>query len=163
MADTSRSRASVGTERKLLAPDGVRPVGGSAALTFQVLGPLRVWRDGVEIDTGLRQQNHLLAVLLIHAHRPVSTAELIEFGGGDSRPTAGLNMVQKYVGTLRRLLDPDLSAGEPGSYLHRRSGGYQFDAGQVELDLAEFRQFVGLARVAVEAQRLEEGVDAYEE
>ncbi|MEV4510151.1 AAA family ATPase [Dactylosporangium sp. NPDC049525] len=134
-----------------------------AALTFQVLGPLRVWRDGVEVDAGPRQQAHLLALLLLQAGRPVSTAELIDLVWDDGAPTSALNIVQKYIGTLRRLLEPDLSARAPGSYVHRRGGGYQFDVSRVALDLTEFRQLLGLARAALDANRLEEGLDAYEQ
>ncbi|MFI6763841.1 AAA family ATPase [Micromonospora sp. NPDC050417] len=167
MADASPSRRSLGTEPTLVVPATAgpvaRPMGGAASLTFQVLGPLRVWRDGVEVDTGSRQQTYLLALLLTHAGRPISASELISLIWDDSMPTSALNIVHKYVGTLRRLLEPNLSARAPGSYLHRRSSGYQFDDSQVALDLTEFRQLLGLARAALDADQLEEGVDAYEE
>src|SRR5262249_29843357 len=41
--------------------------------------------------------------------------------------------------------------------------GYQFDDSQVSLDLTEFRQLLGIARAALDADRIEEGVDAYEQ
>ncbi|GAB1818258.1 AAA family ATPase [Herbidospora sp. RD11066] len=132
-------------------------------LTVQVLGPLRVWRDGVEVDTGPRQQTYLLALLLLRAGRPVSSSELIDLVWDDGMPTSALNIVHKYVGTLRRLLEPDLPARSPGSYLHRRNNGYQFDDGQVALDLAEFRRLLGQAREAVDAERLDDAVVAYAE
>jgi len=159
----SRSRPSAGGEPTLAVPAGADPDGGAAALGFQVLGPLRVWRDGVEIDTGPPQQTYLLALLLMRAGRPVSAAELIGLVWDDDMPTSALNIVQKYVGALRRLLEPNLSTRNPGSYLHRRGGGYQFDVSRVALDLAEFRQLLGLARAAVDAGRLEDGVDAYDQ
>ena len=162
MADASPSRRSVGTEPTLVVPAAL-PGGGAAALTVQVLGPLRVWRDGVEVDTGPRQQTYLLALLLMRAGRPVSAAELINLVWDDSMPTSAMNIVQKYVGALRRLLEPNLPARAPGSYLHRRGSGYQFDDSRVALDLTEFRRLLGLARAALDADRFEEGVDAYEE
>ncbi|MFD0745546.1 AAA family ATPase [Phytohabitans flavus] len=167
MAEASASRRSVETEPTLAVPAAAGPVagpgGGGASLTVQVLGPLRVWRDGVEVDTGPRQQTYLLALLLMRAGRPVSPSELIDLIWDDSMPTSALNIVQKYVGTLRRLLEPDLPARAAGSYLHRRSGGYQFGDSHVALDLTEFRQLLGLARAALDAQRFEEGADAYGE
>jgi hypothetical protein len=76
MVDASRSRRSVGSEPTLGVPAAAGiaagPEGGAAPLTVHVLGPLRVWRDGVEVDTGPRQQTHLLALLLMRAGRPVS-------------------------------------------------------------------------------------------
>ncbi|MFC7650149.1 winged helix-turn-helix domain-containing protein [Streptosporangium lutulentum] len=74
-----------------------------------------MWRDGVEIDTGPRQQTYLLALLLMRAGRPVSSSELIDLVWDDRMPTSALNIVQKYVGTLRRLLEPNLPARAPGS------------------------------------------------
>jgi len=162
MTDASRSRRSVESEPTDAAVGTeTRPDGGAASLTFQVLGPVRVWRDDVELDIGPRQQSYLLALLLMHMGGPVSTAKLIDLIWDDSPPTSAVNIVQKYIGTLRRLLEPNLSARAPGSYLHRRSSGYQFEVGRVALDLREFRRFLGLARAALDAQRIEEGVDAY--
>jgi hypothetical protein len=46
-------------------------------LRLEVLGPLRLWRDGVELDPGSGQQPLLLALLLARAGRPISTTELI--------------------------------------------------------------------------------------
>ncbi|GAB1817633.1 BTAD domain-containing putative transcriptional regulator [Herbidospora sp. RD11066] len=132
-------------------------------LTVQVLGPLRVWRDGVEIDTGPRQQTYLLALLLMRAGRPVSSSELLDLVWDDNLPTSATNIVQKYVGALRRLLEPDLPARAPGSYLHRRGGGYQFDDGGVTLDLAEFRRLLALARTATADHRFADAADAYED
>ncbi|AWS40301.1 AAA family ATPase [Streptosporangium sp. 'caverna'] len=166
MADASPSRRSIGTEPTPVVPAAApvaRPGDGAASLTVQVLGPLRVWRDGVEVDTGPRQQTYLLALLLMHVGRPVSSSELIDLVWDDKMPTSALNIVQKYVGTLRRLLEPNLPARAPGSYLHHRSSGYQFDDSHVALDLTEFRRLLGLARAALDAHRFEEGADAYEE
>ncbi|WP_184982980.1 ATP-binding protein [Sphaerisporangium rubeum] len=145
------------------APHVDRPEGGGGSLAVQVLGPLRVWRDGVEVDTGPRQQAYLLAVLLMRAGRPVSSSELIDLVWGDAMPASALNLVQKYVGALRRLLEPDLPARASGTYLHRRNNGYQFDDSGVALDLTEFRRLLGLARAARDAERFEEGAEAYKE
>ena len=167
MADASPSRRGVGTVPAPVAPVVPSPTavldGDAGSLTFQVLGPLRVWRDGVELDTGPRQQTYLLALLLIRAGRPVSTSELIDLIWDDEMPTSALNIVQKYVGSLRRLLEPNLPARAPGHYIHRRSSGYQFDESHVALDLTEFRQLLGLARAALDVDQIEEGVSAYEE
>ncbi|WP_327002260.1 winged helix-turn-helix domain-containing protein [Dactylosporangium sp. NBC_01737] len=75
-------------------------------MRLQVLGPLRVWRDGVELDTGPRQQAYLLALLLARVGRPISASELIDLIWGDGVPSSALNVIHKYVGALRRLLEP---------------------------------------------------------
>ncbi|WP_239166087.1 ATP-binding protein [Actinoplanes italicus] len=114
-------------------------------LRFQVLGPVRLWRDGTEVDTGPRQQALLLTLLLTRVGRPVGTAELIDLMWGEQAPTSALNVIQKYVGALRRVLEPRLPAREDGAYLHRRGNGYLFTAGAGTLDLVSFREHVAAA------------------
>src|SRR4051812_38080408 len=93
-------------------------------LHAQILGPLRLWRDGVELNTGPRQQTYLLALLLAREGRPTSTDELVDLIWGDDAPASAINTLHKYVGALRRLLEPNLPARETGSYLFRRGNGY---------------------------------------
>ena len=83
------------------------------ALRLEVLGPLRIWRDGVELDPGPRQQAYLLALLLARAGRPTSTAELVDLIWGEDAPASALNVIHKYVGALRRLLEPALARADP--------------------------------------------------
>jgi DNA-binding SARP family transcriptional activator/tetratricopeptide (TPR) repeat protein len=93
----------------------------------------------------------------------VSTSQLIDLIWGDDMPRSAMNIVQKYVGALRKVLEPTLPARAAGSYIHRHSSGYRFDPGEVTLDLAEFRELVSLGRAAVADQRAEEAVAAYEQ
>ena len=115
-------------------------------LRVQVLGPLRLWRDGVELDSGPPQQAYLLALLLVRAGRPISTSELIDLIWGDDVPASAVNILQKYVGSLRRLLEPAVPARESGSYLQRRGNGYLFAANPDVLDVVRFRQLVEAGR-----------------
>ena len=124
----------------------------SNRLRLQILGPLRVWRDGVEVDPGPRQQAHLLALLLARQGHQTSISDLIEMMWGQDPPASALNVIHKYVGSLRRLLDPRLPPREPGSHLLRRGNGYVLEAGSDVLDLARFRELVGESAVALAAQ-----------
>lgn len=133
------------------------------AVRLQILGPLRVWRGDVELDPGPPQQAYLLALLLARAGWPVSQAELIDLIWGEDVPASAANTIQKYVGALRRLLEPALSAREAGSYLRRRVGGYEFVAGPGALDLVIFRRLVGAARSALAQGDREAGLDRYVE
>lgn len=132
-ADTGRAASPTAAAR---GPVGVR---------LQILGPLRVWRDGVELDAGPQQQAKLLAVLLARAGRPTTTAELTEVIWGQTPPPSALNTIQRYVGALRRLLEPALPARGAGSFLHRRGAAYVCVAGPDTLDLADFRELVDKA------------------
>ncbi|MEU6379169.1 AAA family ATPase [Streptomyces sp. NPDC046909] len=132
-----------------------------ATLKLQVLGPLRVWRDGVELDAGPPQQAYLLAILLARAGEPVSTSELVNLIWAEDVPASAVNILQKYVGALRRLLEPALPAREPGSYLQRRGGTYLFVADSETLDIVRFRELLDAARSDVEEQDLAAALDRY--
>ena len=132
-------------------------------LRIQVMGPLRVWRGDVELDAGPRQQQYLLALLLVRAGRPVSMADLINLVWGSDPPATAVNVIQKYVGALRRMLEPDLPARSAGTYLLRHGTGYRFAAGPERLDLVTFRRLVAAARVSTAAGRPDEALDRYGE
>ncbi|MBE1585390.1 ATP-binding protein [Nonomuraea angiospora] len=149
----------------------IPPIGGGgedrsaagSSLIFRILGPLRLWRDGVELHAGPRQQAFLLALLLAREGRPISTDELIDLVWVDDPPASALNVIHKYVGSLRRLLEPALSARDSGSYLKRRGNGYLFTAGAAMLDLVVFRDLVEAAGTALAEERHEEALDSYAE
>ncbi|WP_198169431.1 ATP-binding protein [Herbidospora daliensis] len=136
-------------------PDGRGP------LRLRILGPLRLWRDGAELDAGPRQQAQLLALLLARAGRPITTRELIDLLWGDDAPASALNIIQKYVGALRRLLEPALPARAAGGYLHRRGDAYVFEAGPGALDLVDFRRHLVAARTDLAARSPDTALDHY--
>jgi DNA-binding SARP family transcriptional activator/tetratricopeptide (TPR) repeat protein len=129
----------------------------------QILGPLRLWRDGAEVNTGPRQQTYLLGLLLARQGRPTSTDELVDLIWGDEAPASALNTLHKYVGALRRLLEPNLSAREIGSYLFRRGNGYLFTAEPNELDLVSFRKLVAAANIELSKNHTDAALDCYVE
>ncbi|WP_326626770.1 AAA family ATPase [Nonomuraea fuscirosea] len=127
------------------------------SLRLEILGPPRIWRDGVERDPGPRQQAYLLAVLLARAGQPVSTADLIDLIWEDDVPASAINLIHKYMGALRRVLEPGLPARDTGAYLHRRGNSYLCTAGPGTLDLIAFRELVATART----ERPEEALGHY--
>jgi DNA-binding SARP family transcriptional activator len=151
------------SSRSLGVTDVAVPVGPVSSLRLQILGPLRLWRDDVELDTGPRQQAYLLALLLAREGRPTSAGELIELIWDEEAPVSALNVIHKYVGALRRLLEPNLSAREAGSHLSRRGNGYLFAAGPAGLDLVAFRELVDAAGADLAEHRREAALDAYVE
>ncbi|MGV9212221.1 BTAD domain-containing putative transcriptional regulator [Micromonospora sp. RB23] len=122
---------------------------------------MRLWRDGVELDVGPRQQGRLLALLLARAGRPVSAGDLIELVWGEDAPASASNVIHKYVGALRRLMEPSLPLRAPGSYLRRHGGGYLFTPAPGSLDLFRFRELVGAARAKLTAGDRHAALDHY--
>jgi DNA-binding SARP family transcriptional activator len=133
------------------------PMNGEPAanlLRFEILGVVRAFRDGRQLDLGPAKQRAVLAVLLLNPGRPVPTHRIVDAVWGDDPPENGTNVVQKYVAGLRRALDPDRSPRTPGELLALTDGGYVLRASS--LDAEDFRN--GLARADAErrAGRLEE-------
>lgn len=120
-------------------------------LRLQVLGPLRVWRGDVEVNPGAHQQALLLAILLAQHGRPVSTSHLIEALWGAEPPTSALNVIRKYVGGLRRILQPELAAREEGLFIRRRGTRYLFTADAQIVDVAAFQADLALGKAASRA------------
>jgi hypothetical protein len=133
-------------------------------LRVQILGPLRVWRDGREVDAGPRQQRGVLAFLAARAGNPVTVTEMIDLLWGEDPPPSAVNAVHRYVGALRRVLDPTIEARSPGRWLVRHGPGYRLGVAQENLDLAAFRHAADAARSSVrdgdEATSLERYVEA---
>ncbi|GIG92308.1 hypothetical protein Pen02_72440 [Plantactinospora endophytica] len=139
------------------------PPADADPVRLRILGPLRMWRGAAELDPGPRQQAYLLALLLARVGQPITTSELTGLIWGDDVPTSALNVIQKYVGALRRLLEPAISVREAGSYLHRRGNAYLFSAGPGMLDLVAFRELLDAARGALARQHPETAFEHYVE
>ncbi|MFI1990852.1 ATP-binding protein [Actinoplanes sp. NPDC020271] len=134
---------------------------GGDGLSLWILGPLRIWRDGAEVPIPPRHQAHLLALLLARAGRSTSTDELIDLLWQHEPPVSAVNALHRYVGALRRLLEPGLPARAAGSYLTRRGSGYLIEAGPGTLDLIAFRRLVSAAAESRAAGCPEAALDAY--
>ncbi|WP_234544835.1 AfsR/SARP family transcriptional regulator [Streptomyces shenzhenensis] len=128
---------------------------------FCVLGPVRAWRAGAELPLGPRQQRLVLAALLARAGRPVSLTELVALLWEEDPPRSAVNAVHRYVGVLRRLLEPGLPARAPGTWLVRQGGGYLLRVGPDQLDLLAFRASLRRARAAVTAGSMQEAVSCF--
>lgn len=113
-------------------------------LRFEVLGELRVRRDGVELDLGPARQRAVLAVLVAYAPEPVSTDRIVAAVWPDGPPANGPNVVQKYVSALRRVLEPDRAV------LERTAAGYRLLVG--ETDAGRALALVARARSAPPAE-----------
>lgn len=122
------------------------------AVRIQLLGPVRAWRDAVELDLGGPQQRAVLALLAAAsaAGQRVSGSELADGLWGEQPPASADNVIQTYLKRLRRLLEPDRPARNPSRLLRRVAGGYLLDQSSIDVDVARFH---GLVAAAMDAQR----------
>ncbi len=111
-------------------------------MRFAVLGPLTVTRDGIEIVVSSPVHRVLLAMLLLHANKPVSADLLVEAIWDGAPPATAKASLHNHVMRLRRTFS---AAGER---LVTRAPGYQLEVGAEELDLDRFTRLRESGRVA---------------
>ncbi|SMD07870.1 BTAD domain-containing putative transcriptional regulator [Kibdelosporangium aridum] len=88
-------------------------------LRVQVLGPVSVVEDEVELKLGPPRQRAVLAVLAVRAGQVVSRAELIEAVWGQAAPSSAASAVYLYISNLRKLLGKDVLASADNGYTLR--------------------------------------------
>nr|WP_260329192.1 BTAD domain-containing putative transcriptional regulator [Actinoplanes lutulentus] len=116
---------------------------------FSVLGPVRAWRAGSELDPGPPQQRAVLAMLLLRGGAWVELDDLVAGLWGDQPPARAIGTLRTYISRLRRLLSADRS----GDLIVTTDGGYRMSVGDTELDLDWFHGLVGKAtRAAAESR-----------
>ncbi|MDQ1039029.1 DNA-binding SARP family transcriptional activator [Streptomyces sp. V3I8] len=123
------------------------------ALRFSVLGPLRAWRRATELSPGPPKQRSVLALLLVQAGRPVPLEQILDALWDDDPPDHAVNVVHRHVGSLRRLLEPELTQRAAARVLVRAGGGYRLNVADEALDLLEFRKLREAAHTAATAGR----------
>jgi DNA-binding SARP family transcriptional activator len=129
-------------------------------LRVGVLGPLRVWRDQRVVDLGPVQQRVVFAVLALQAGPPVGRQQMIKPVWGEAVPRNAVNLVQRHVSGLRRMLEPDRPSHAPSDLLTWTDAGYQLTVPAGALDLQVFEAELGRARAAQAAGQLREAAGA---
>jgi DNA-binding SARP family transcriptional activator/class 3 adenylate cyclase/energy-coupling factor transporter ATP-binding protein EcfA2 len=121
-------------------------------LDFRILGPLQVLDDnGRPLALGGAKQRSLLAVLLLHAGRVVSTDRLIDELWGEDPPDTARGVLQVYVANLRKVLDPARPRRAASSLLKSQPPGYLLDLAAHAFDLARFEWLTAEGRAALAA------------
>lgn len=77
-------------------------------LRFSILGPVRVWRDGDELEIGSPQQRLVLAVLLLAEGRTVGHDHLLDAVWGEYRPRTAMGTLRTYISRLRSALGAEV-------------------------------------------------------
>ncbi|RKS75691.1 transcriptional regulator [Motilibacter peucedani] len=117
-------------------------------MLYRLLGPLEVVHDGVAIDLGAPKQRAVLAALLLHRGRVVSTDRLVESVWGDEAPPSAVPSLQVHVSNLRRVLRDGHGGSAP---VERRQPGYVLTVDDAQVDVARFTAAADAARHHVDA------------
>jgi DNA-binding SARP family transcriptional activator/Tfp pilus assembly protein PilF len=127
---------------------------------FLLLGPLRMWRGETAVDLGPLQQRVVLAVLALQVGRPVSRQQVINAVWGQTPPRNAVNLVQRHVSGLRRVLEPDRLERARYGMLAWTDAGYLLTLPAGALDLDEYERELRNARAARTAGHLAEAAEA---
>lgn len=114
---------------------------------FELLGPVRGWRDGVELRLGAPQQRALLAMLLLAGGRQVPLEALVDGLWGQDVPRAATGTVRTYISRLRSHLETPRADG-PSVMIASVGDGYVLEPGSFVLDVDVFQTRLAEARAA---------------
>ena len=119
-------------------------------MEFKLLGPLEVWDDlRGSFLLGSGKQRALLALFLLHCNEVVSSPRLIDELWEDHPPDTAANVLQVYIGQLRKLLEPARAQGSASEFILSRPGGYLLRVAPGQLDLERFQELLGRGRAAL--------------
>lgn len=112
----------------------------SDVVTFALLGPVRIWRAGIEMPAGSPQQRALVAILLLHKGRVAGIDDLAAALWDDEPPRGALGTLRTYVSRLRRLLEGTTAT------IETVGGGYALRTVQDSVDVARFETLLRRGR-----------------
>ncbi|MDO9454664.1 BTAD domain-containing putative transcriptional regulator, partial [Nocardioides sp.] len=115
-------------------------------MQLDVLGPVRVCRDGREVDLGTPRQRAIVAALALSEGRVLAVDALVGRVWGDRAPATVLGTLQSYVGHLRRALEPDRAPREAATVLVTEHDGYALRIPRAGRDDARLADATGRAR-----------------
>ncbi|WP_327088666.1 tetratricopeptide repeat protein [Nonomuraea sp. NBC_01738] len=129
-------------------------------LRFAVLGPVRAWRNGQEVDLGTPLQRSILGMLLLREGRAVTPTEMIDAVWGEEAPPRALGALRTYVSRLRTVLEPDRPARSRPELLTSVGRGYALRLPEGSLDLTRFERGIAEAEQARRSGRLAEAAES---
>jgi DNA-binding SARP family transcriptional activator len=111
-------------------------------LSFRILGPVEVLRDGRPLPLGSAKQRALLVCLLIRRGQTVPAGQLVDDLWAEEPPPSAEHQIHVYVSRLRKILDED--GLRP---LVTRAPGYALEIGDAdEVDAEVFERALRDAR-----------------
>ncbi len=125
-------------------------------MQVQVLGPVRVWRDGEELDLGPPGRRALLGLLALARGRALRRTTLVDALWDDTPPPSATNIIQTHVKHLRRLLDPERHAYARSQRIPTVGDGYALRISPEQNDVERFYRRLQDAEQARRAGRADQ-------
>jgi DNA-binding SARP family transcriptional activator len=131
-------------------------------MEFGILGPLEVLGEGLPVALSGDKQRALLALLLIHANRTVSSERLIDELWGERPPATAAKTLQVHVSRLRKALEQ--AGGKSGNGgVVTREHGYELRVEPDGVDSLLFERLLGEARDELAAKHVGRACSLLEE
>jgi len=128
---------------------------------FRVLGPLRVLSCGVEVTVGGEKPRAVLALLLTHRNRLVSTETFAEEVWGKAAEQTVVANLQVVIGKLRKALAGGDGIAAAQRYVLTSGPGYTIRVEDDSIDLARFEEHRRAGDTARAAKRPGDAALAY--
>lgn len=125
-------------------------------MLVQVLGPVRAWRAGRELDLGPPGRRAVLGFLALARGKVLRRTELVDTLWGDQPPPSATNVIQTHLKHLRRALDPDRHAYARSPNIPTVGDGYALRLPAEQVDVEQFHVMVRTAEEAIRAGRHDE-------
>ncbi|HYO39587.1 MAG TPA: BTAD domain-containing putative transcriptional regulator [Nocardioidaceae bacterium] len=126
---------------------------------FCILGPLRVYRDGVEVRVAARRQRALLQLLLLNVGRVVPAERLIDQLWDGAPPPQAAVTLRSYVSAVRQALG---GRDEVGRALVTRGQGYALDVPPESVDAVQLRLLADRGREHLRNDEVQQGLAAFD-
>ena len=131
-------------------------------MEFRILGPLEVLGDGRPVALGGDKQRALLALLVIHANRTLSSERLIDELWAERPPASAAKTLQVHISRVRKALGQPVGEDGDGVVLTREHG-YELRVDSDSVDALRFERLVNEARGELAAGRVSREATLLEE
>ena len=156
-------RVSVGEFLAWSAPGGPAACDGTAGpvTRFQVFGPMKTWRDDVEVPLPGARRRAVLGLLLLRPGKVLSRDAIADALWEGWPPATAASVIQSHISRLRAVLDPEPS---PARRLIQTAGdGYRLARDGIEIDLLQAQGLLARARAALQAGDLAGSCSLYDQ
>ncbi|MGN6174123.1 MAG: AfsR/SARP family transcriptional regulator [Streptosporangiaceae bacterium] len=128
---------------------------------FQVFGPMKTWRDDVEVPLPGARRRAVLGLLLLRPGKVLSRDAIADALWEGWPPATAASVIQSHISRLRAVLDPEPS---PARRLIQTSGdGYRLARDGIEIDLLQAQGLLARARAALQAGDLAGSCSLYDQ
>lgn len=108
----------------------------ASSSVFALLGPFQMTVGDTPVALGTPKQRAVLAALVLHRNRPVTTDALIDAVWGEGAPPEARASLHAYVSNLRRLMRT--AGADERRLLEKASPGYRLTVADDAVDLGRF-------------------------